>query len=380
MKSALFSFNNLQFIKHPKSDELIDSEAQLILGFGAKKIFESSDIFRQLKSKYPKAEIALCSTAGEIYDAEVMDNSVSISVMQFAKTKIKTATVQITDFENSTEAGIALVKKLDFNQLTHVLILSDGGLVNGSQLVEGINSIVQHKIPITGGLAGDGKDFNYTLVGCNAAPSKGVIAAIGFYGDDIKIAHGTLGGWEMFGTEKVITQSINNKLSEIDNSSALDLYKTYLGKYADELPGSALLFPLSVTLPNTDVPVVRTILSIDNEAKTMTFAGDVPIGSKVRFMKANFDKLVEAASTAALQSLKPTDTSKPKVALLISCVGRKLILDNRIDEEVEAVKDIFGDNTLLTGFYSYGEISPFNENVNCSLHNQTMTITTINEQ
>ncbi|MEY4876331.1 MAG: hypothetical protein RL708_1480, partial [Bacteroidota bacterium] len=365
MKSALLSFRNQQFIQHPNSDEINSSNVNLVLGFGAKKILQDSAIFHQLKTKYPSANIAVCSTAGEIYGDEVFDDTISISVLEFEKTKIKTATINIENFENSVEAGIALINKLDKETLAHILILSDGGLVNGSQLVEGINKVIEHKIPVTGGLAGDGKDFNFTLVGCNDVPSIGTIAAIGFYGNDIEITHGTLGGWEMFGTEKIITQSINNKLSEIDNNNALDLYKTYLGKYADELPGSALLFPLAVTLPNTSEPVVRTILSIDNVTKTMTFAGDVPIGSKVRFMKANFDKLIEAASTAAFQSIKANEIRKPKLALLISCVGRKIILDTRIDEEVEAVKEVFGDETLLTGFYSYGEISPFNEHVNC---------------
>ncbi|MFM2049166.1 MAG: hypothetical protein RI955_1714, partial [Bacteroidota bacterium] len=326
MKSALLSFRNQQFIQHPNSDEINSSNVNLVLGFGAKKILQDSDIFHQLKTKYPSANIAVCSTAGEIYGDEVFDDTISISVLEFEKTTIKTATINIENFENSVEAGIALINKLDKETLAHILILSDGGLVNGSQLVEGINKVIEHKIPVTGGLAGDGKDFNFTLVGCNDVPSIGTIAAIGFYGNDIEITHGTLGGWEMFGTEKIITQSINNKLSEIDNNNALDLYKTYLGKYADELPGSALLFPLAVTLPNTSEPVVRTILSIDNVTKTMTFAGDVPIGSKVRFMKANFDKLVEAANTAASQTLS-NFANKPKVAILISCVGRKLILE-----------------------------------------------------
>ena len=160
------------------------------------------------------------------------------------------------------------------------------------------------------------------------------------------------------------------------------MYKQYLGKYADELPGSALLFPLYVRPQGSDSAVVRTILSIDNDEQSMTFAGDIPQGSYIRFMKANFDKIIDAATQAAVNSLTQFNDSvkaKPKLALLISCVGRKLILGKRVDEEVEAVKEIFGGNTLLSGFYSYGEISPLNVNAKCELHNQTMTITTFNE-
>jgi hypothetical protein len=379
MQSALYSFKFNEFVIDKKSDQLNPDSVQLVIGFGAKRLLSDSTIFEQLKAKFKNAEIVLSSTAGEIHDNEVMDDTVTITAIHFEKTTIKTSVINIADYENSTLAGKQLMNNLSTENLQYVFVLSDGGLVNGSQLVEGINSIIEHKIPVTGGLAGDGKDFNFTLVGCNEKPSVGKIVAIGFYGTDLMVSHGTLGGWEMFGLEKTITKSANNILSEIDDANALDLYKNYLGKYADELPGSALLFPLAVKLPNTDEAVVRTILSIDNIEKTMTFAGDVPVGSKVRFMKANFDKLVEAASTAASQTLS-SFSNKPKVAILISCVGRKLILEKRIDEEVEAVREILGDETLITGFYSYGEISPFNAHTNCTLHNQTMTITTFDEQ
>jgi hypothetical protein len=175
-----------------------------------------------------------------------------------------------------------------------------------------------------------------------------------------------------------VTKSENNVLYEIDGKNVLDLYKIYLGKYAQELPGSALLFPLSIKIDGIGEPIVRTILSIDETNQTMTFAGDVPKGSKVRFMKANFDRLIDAASQAAASCLE-LKSFNPKLALLISCVGRKLILGSRIDEEVEAVSEIFGDKTIISGFYSYGEISPLKPFGECILHNQTMTITCINE-
>lgn len=184
----------------------------------------------------------------------------------------------------------------------------------------------------------------------------------------------------MFGPEKTVTGSKGNQLYGVNGESALDIYKKYLGPYAEELPGSALLFPLSVTLSPEREPVVRTILSIDNESKSMVFAGDVPEGSKVRFMKANFDKLIDAASMAAQQTISAAQNLNPTFALLVSCVGRKLILESRVEEEVEAVQEVLGSRTLMSGFYSYGEISPFLQNTACELHNQTMTITTFYEK
>jgi hypothetical protein len=360
-------------------DEINSNGNLLILGFGAKDVLLEQDIYATLNNSYPSANIVLCSTSGEIYDDAVLDNTVTIIIMEFENTLVKTVSLNIKDQPNSFEAGKMLFDKLNDAELSYVMIISDGGLVNGSELVRGIEQANTHNIPVTGGLAGDGDKFNYTVVGCNEKTKKGNIVAVGFYGKSLKIGHASMGGWEIFGPEKKVTRSASNRLYEIDNKSALELYKQYLGKYADELPGSALLFPLYVRPEGTNNAVVRTILSIDNDEQSMIFAGDIPEGSYVRFMKANFDKLIDAATHAASKALSQFP-AKPKLALLISCVGRKLILGKRIDEEIEAVKDIFGEGTMLSGFYSYGEISPLNTNAKCELHNQTMTITTFDEE
>lgn len=379
MKTAAYLFKNGQIIKSKTNQQPDEKKCQLVIGFGEKSILVNCDNYKRLQLQFPNAEIALCSTAGEIYENEVLDNTLTITAVEFEKTKIETASINISSFNNSYSAGAELITRVNHNNLKYVLVLSDGGMVNGSELVRGMESIINHQIPITGGLAGDGTEFKETLVGLNETPTSGNIIAIGFYGDNIRIGHGSMGGWEMFGLEKKITKSKSNELFEIDNSNALNIYKEYLGKYASELPSSALLFPLSIKLSDDEAPIVRTILSINNETNSMVFAGDVPEGAKVRFMKANFDELIEAASDAAQSSLSLISEQKPKLALLISCVGRKIILDKRVDEEVEAVNDILGKDIVTMGFYSYGEISPITKNGKCELHNQTMTITTFNE-
>jgi hypothetical protein len=367
-------------IEKSKNENFVDTnKCQLLIGFGEKKYLIENPTFEGLKKKFPNATIALCSTAGEIFASEVLNNSLTLTAIEFEKTKVQSANINISQYKSSFEAGVALIQKLDQKDLKYVFVLSDGGRVNGRELVRGIETIINHKIPVTGGLAGDGTDFQSTLVGLNEDPKTGNILAVGLYGNNIKIGHGSMGGWEMFGLEKKITKSISNELFEIDNANALDIYKEYLGKYANELPSSALLFPLSIKLNESENPIVRTILSINNETKSMIFAGDVPEGSKVRFMKANFDKLIDAASDAAESSLVNLKESTPKLAILISCVGRKIILDKRIDEEVEAVINVLGTDAVITGFYSYGEISPLHPNTKCELHNQTMTITTFDE-
>jgi hypothetical protein len=138
------------------------------------------------------------------------------------------------------------------------------------------------------------------------------------------------------------------------------------------------LFPLSIRANGGNISLVRTILSVNEKDKSLTFAGNMPEGDYARLMKANFDRLIEGASTAAQNSMSKI-TGQPDLAILISCVGRKLVLDQRIEEEIEEVRTIYGSKTAITGFYSYGEISPSFNFLKCELHNQTMTITTLTE-
>ncbi len=378
MNTSLYRLLDKKWEQHTMSTTVDEQQVNLALCFSSKEKLQEKGIYETVKEKFPQAHIVLCSTAGEICQEEVLDRSFVTVAMQFKKTKIEAASVNVKDYSSAYSAAIALAKKLPAKELSHVLIFSDGSLVNGSELVKGLTTQIDKTALITGGLAGDGAEFRSTLTGLNKQPAEGEIIAVGFYGKNIKITHGSQGGWDIFGLEKRVTNSSANVLLELEEQNALDLYKRYLGEEARHLPSSALLFPLSVTIPGAKKPVVRTILSINEDEKSMTFAGDVPVGSTVRFMKANFDKLTMAAAEAALIT-KIDDERKPDFSLLISCVGRKLILGKKTEEEVKAVAKTFKHKTILAGFYSYGEISPFNEGGSCQLHNQTMTITSFYE-
>lgn len=356
--------------------------AHLVLAFAEPGLSTNPELFNTLKSRYPQAQIVISSTAGEIINDEVYDNSMVVTAIQFENTSIRCSVADIKQHPNSYEIGKHLMNELVTTDLSSVFVISDGTHINGSDLVTGLNEnskLNEKTIPVTGGLAADGSRFGSTFVGLNQLPTEGIVVAIGFYGNRIKIGHGSFGGWDEFGTDRVITHSEKNILYEIDNKNALDLYKEYLGIYKNELPGSALLFPLSLKEPNSDDHVVRTILSINEHEKSMLFAGNLPIGSTVRLMKANFDRLIDGSSIAAQKAFSSLSHSQPELIILISCVGRKLILQDRTDEEVVAVRKLFDGNLPITGFYSYGEISPFNPQAKCELHNQTMTITTLRE-
>lgn len=254
--------------------------------------------------------------------------------------------------------------------------------VNGSELVRGLIDVVGNKVSVTGGLAGDGSQFEETLVGANCAPRSHTIAAIGFYGSAIRIGHGSAGGWDAFGPWRHITRSQGNVLFELDGEPALDLYERYLGDEAEGLPSSGLLFPLQIQHPDlAHNRTVRTILGIDRVARSLTFAGDMPQGWAAQLMCGNFKRLAEGAAEASRQARLGLADSKDctGVALLISCIGRRLLMGQRTQEEVDAASTELGSRLAQIGFYSYGEISPNSASGVCELHNQTMTVTTITE-
>jgi hypothetical protein len=260
-----------------------------------------------------------------------------------------------------------------------VLVLSDGLHVNGSALVAGLTAGLPPTVSITGGLAADGDRFKTTLVIGAGRPQERIVAVAGLYGEGLVIGYGSLGGWDPFGPERLITRANENVLYELDGQSALGVYKRYLGEHAAALPASGLLFPLSLRSDEQSGGVVRTILAVDEASQSLTFAGSVPEGSYARLMKANFDRLIDGAAGAARASRVPL-SNEAELALLISCVGRKLLLRQRTEEEVESVGEVLGRRPVLTGFYSYGEISPSTPSARCELHNQTMTITTLTER
>lgn len=363
----------------PVSPAELSRSADLILLFGSTSILGEKGPFGDIRAAYPKAHLLGCSTAGEIQDVHVTEESLVVTAVAFESTRIHCVRTGIREEKNSFDVGRHLAQSLPHKGLVHVFVLSDGLQVNGSDLVKGLTAHLPSGVSVTGGLSGDGARFQETLVVCDDLPEAGVVAALGLYGDRLKVGYGSLGGWDPFGPERLITRSDGNVLYELDGRSALDLYKKYLGEHAKDLPASGLLFPLSLRTQGGDGAVVRTILSVDEDRQTMTFAGDVPEGAYVRLMKANFDRLVDGATGAARTSHQAIGSSSPDLAILISCVGRKLILKQRVEEEVESVREVLGDPTVLTGFYSYGEISPFTPNARCELHNQTMTITALSE-
>ncbi|WP_075340780.1 FIST signal transduction protein [Tenacibaculum agarivorans] len=351
----------------------------LVLVFGNRYLLESDTILGEVQELFKDGHIVFGSTSGDITADEVDDESITITAIEFEKSSFLIKTVNVLDSkEDSFDVGKALIDQFPKEQLKHVFIVSEGSFTNGSQLTKGMNAATQDNLLITGALCGDDARFEKTLSSYNENPKSGEIVAIGLYGDALEVSFSINGGWTPFGPERIVTKSDKNILYELDGKPALDLYKKYLGEKSNELPGAALLYPLKVKSTNDKHSIVRTILNINEEDNSMILAGDIIEGAQVQLMMTNVDNIVNAAELAATNA-NELRKKKSELAILVSCIGRKLVLDQRVEEEIEEVVEVVGEDTTICGLYSYGEIAPFIGEQHCQLHNQTMTITLISE-
>lgn len=352
--------------------------ADLVLWFAAPGLAAQAAPFEALREKFPAAVIAGCSTGGEILGEEVLEDGAVAAAVSFDRARVRAVRADVVDGADLAALGGRLARSLAAPDLKAVYVLSDGTHVNGTLLVDGLTRALPAEVVVTGGLAGDGADFGVTRVGLDAPLTPRGVVAVGFFGEDLAVGWGSAGGWEAFGPERAITRSEGNVLLELDGRPALELYKQYLGPAAAQLPGSALLFPLVIRPePGSAYDVVRTIVGVDEARQALIFAGDTPEGWSAQLMRGSPDNLSDGAAEAARQAgLQGPDGDA--LALLVSCIGRKLMMGQRVSDEAESVREVFGATPTI-GFYSYGEICPHGFTGACTLHNQTMTITVMRE-
>ena len=319
-----------------------------------------------------------CSTGGQIAGTRVLDHEVVASALSFDATRTRAVEAALPSADESEATGRWLGEQLDGEGLAHVLVFAEGLHVNGSALARGLTNALPAGVGVSGGLAADGERFEHTLVGLNGIPMEGRVVGIGFYGNQLDVATGSFTGWQPFGADRVITRSSGNVLYELDHVPALAVYRELLGPLGYALPASGLMFPLKIREATHGGGVIRTILGIDESAGSVTFAGDLPEGWLAKLVRTDLDQLVAGAGIAAQQIADAA--IHPQFALAVSCIGRRMLLQQRVGEELRRLRDPLGAATPVAGFYSYGELAPSRAGGSCELHNQTMTVTCFAER
>jgi hypothetical protein len=353
----------------------LDSPSTLVLVFADRSLEEDPEPLQEVQASFPTAAILGCSTSGQIVGDRLRDGICTVAVMRFDRVHLRKASAAVSAAEESFDAGKTLGETLAADDLRSVFVLSDGLNVNGSELVAGLVATTGPDVVMSGGLAGDGDRFERTWVIDDGARRENRVVAVGLYGEAVRAGAGSGGGWGIFGPDRIVTRSRSNVLYELDGRPALEIYKRYLGELASGLPATALLFPLAIRSEAGGEQLVRTVLAVDEADQSMTFAGDIPEGWRAQLMRSSADRLVDGASSAARESgIGLPVAPGPSLAIAISCVGRRLVLGERTEEEIAATLQALPEGCELMGFYSYGEIAPSARGF-CDLHNQTMTIT-----
>lgn len=352
---------------------------QLCLVFGSRPTIQANpEYYAKLRVMFPSAEIITTSSAGNIINEYLVDDAIIATVIEFEKTKIETHCFKLNETDDRN-LGETVARHFNSKPDLASILLFSCSKINAGNILIGINNVLKGSVPVSGGVAGDDTRFEKTLVGINDNLSDQNMVAIAMYGTDIRVSHGSKGGWDTFGPRRRVTRSKGNVLYEIDNKPVLDLYKEYLGEKARELPGSALLFPFALIDSETKEEIVRGVQNIDEEQNALILFSDVKEGDTLQLMRCNFDRLIDGAAESAKETFL-NNPQPPELAILVSCVARRLVLGQLTEEELVETKKVLGPDTTICGFYSYSELSPVVGDNACHLHNQTMTITTYSEK
>lgn len=353
----------------------LGGEPHLALAFGAPAVLESAGWHAALRTAFPQTRITGCSSAGDVAGRGVSDGSVVVTLLRFRDPDFRVASIPLSAMTDSRAAGAALGRELAPASPRHVVVFAQGVEVNGSELIAGLADVLGPDIGISGGMAGDGGAFRHTVVVTDDGVSSSRMVGIGLGGRAPEVDRASRGGWQPFGPARRVTRCEGNVLYSLDDVPALELYRRYLGEHARDLPASGLLFPFSMKdAERGDTGLIRTIIGIDEDQGSLVLAGDVAADGYLQLMHSSADRLIDGAEAAARQVRVDGAQGEERFALLVSCVGRRLVLGGRTDEEIESVAEVLGPDTVLAGFYSNGEIGPGQDGAGCRLHNQTMTL------
>lgn len=358
-----------------------EAAAQLVLSFGPEHA-PPTEWFDAIRTHAPAAHHVYVSGGGQIVNGLVEDDLTVVTFLAFDRATAHPIMVSGATVESSEEIGGRIGAELrEIADLRHVLVFAEGITFNGAAFLRGLNPSLPAGVRVSGGMASNGTALTRSVIGLDGPPDTGRVVAIGLAGASLAVGTGSVGGWDFFGPERVVTNADNTVLYELDGERALDVYKRYLGHFADELPGSALLFPLAVRATRDGPVAVRTCLNVDEAEGTLRFAGDIPNGSTVRLMRTTPDKLVDGAARAAEIARPAGGAPSDSLTLCVSCIGRRAVMRSRVEEELEEVVRESG-SPVVVGFYSNGEMAPPSDGRDFGdavLHNQTMTVTTITE-
>ena len=350
---------------------------------------DAAAIASALKENLGDVAIVGCSTDGEIADGLVVD---SVSVMLLTSSSVRARAVAVENLgQDSFRAGQAAAKELASSDARALVLLPDGLTGNGSAIIRGAQDVLGRGFVIGGGTAGDRGRFVKTVQICGERAYTDTLVALMFYGPpSLEVGFGVMSGWQPIGVAKTVTAATGNVVREIEGKSALEFYQTFLGDRASQLPAIGVEYPFALVdesgrvgqagaAGDAEYLLLRAPMSVDHTTGSIGFAGEIPQGAKVKMTRAKSEAVVDASREAARRAMAHL-SGPPEAVMFFSCMARRVVLGRRTPREIEAAKEVFGQNAPMVGFYTYGEIANCGDASPMSrFHNETATFLLLRE-
>ncbi|TLU52469.1 MAG: hypothetical protein FDX12_01710 [Chlorobium sp.] len=364
-----------------------DGVPKVLFVFGAMR-FNHRELLAGITSVAGDVPMVGGTTAGEISTNGFSTGSVVI--MAFSNDELDFITgighdMSIDEAACSMEMANDILNNIEFDPDASLLVFPNGMGGDGLKVLDGLQSVLGKDFEITGGYLGDDERFESTYQYYNGSVFKDAIVGVmmvkkkGF-----KTGIGVRSGFTSIGNSFICTASDGNVVKEFEHSNALELYKDFLGEErSSRLPAVCLEYPFGIIDRNPSDNTqslfqLRCGLSVDHKHGTISLAASIPEGSEVTLTTASRGDIINGAREAAEQAKKSLAGATPLAIIMFSCVGRKLVLGRRIQEEVDAVRECIGMDVPLIGFYTYGEIGPIDKDTkelsSVKFHNETVVL------
>ncbi|MEL6501306.1 MAG: diguanylate cyclase [Cyanobacteria bacterium J06623_1] len=361
-KSDLFPIMR-RFHKHPASQTLI----QVFSGQIQRSQIEQ--ILADITELFPDTALVGTTTAGEILNGKVQDNTVVINFSFFESTVVKSSIV--TQDENLRSLGETLASELAPSQPQAAILfgcsIKNGHKINASQLLAAVAEALPETI-IAGGQAGDNGNGVVTYVFTENGIIDYGVAAAALTGTNLVVNNTYNLSWIPIGKKFKITQVAGQRVDSIDDRTPLELYRHYLGsEVVAELPLSAADFPLMTERDGISMAIHPLVINDDG---SFDYIHCFDLGEQVQFGFCH-SGLLQTGADKTFEELKEHPI---QAAFIYSCVSRKWILGGDIDIEIAPINRL----ASTAGFFAYGEY--FTSAPSKCLHfGQTMTVLTLAE-
>lgn len=345
----------------------------------ASRVYNHAAILACIRKAFPDTPMLGCTTAGEIYTQGPDEESVALLALSGVNAKVAAGGKLSQD---SYGAGRELARALGTTPGNLVFMLGDGLAGDGAAALQGLRDHMAHKLPVFGAAAGDDGQFSKTLQFNGDRVLTDTVVAAKVQGD-FHFGVGVRHGWEPVALPVRVTRSRGNRLCEINDRPAMQLYDEYFGEYSQRMRSEpmarlAVYYPLGLAVPESDEYLLRAPVAVEKDG-TIQFTAELPTGTDVRLMIGSVDSAMRAARIAAMEALSQMRGRPPKLAILFNGMARRRVFGLRAGEEIKLVRDIIGNEVPLVGFYAYGEIAPLEGTdlaASC-FHNETLVILTL---